>query len=326
MTRLLEIRDLTVRFDTDDGLVEAVDGINLDIDSGEIFGVVGESGSGKSVTALAILRLIRPPGRIAHGAIRLGGCDLLRISEEEMRSIRGARIALVPQSPRSALNPVIPVGSQIARLLELHKGLSRRDARYRAIEMLRLAGVADPARRIGQYAHQLSGGTCQRVMIAMALASEPELLIADEPTTGLDVSIAARVLELLRELRRRTGAAILLITHDLGVIAETCDRVAVMHAGQLVETAQVGAVFHRPAHPYTKALVRSIPRIDREVSLEPIPGAVPSLLNAPPGCRYAGRCPFAMEVCRHEKPAPVSVEIGHVVACYAVEEHRGAAA
>ena len=326
MTRLVEIRDLAVQFETEDGRIEAVDGIDLDIAAGEIFGLVGESGSGKSVTALAMLRLIRPPGRIVRGAIRLDGRDLLTLSEEKMRGIRGARIALVPQSPRTALNPVIPVGKQISRLLELHGKISRRAARRRAVELLELAGVADPARRVGQYAHQLSGGTCQRVMIAMALASEPELLIADEPTTGLDVSIAARVLDLLRELGTRTGAAILLITHDLGVVAETCDRVAVMHAGQLVETADVRALFHRPAHPYTQALVRSIPRIDRTVSLEPIPGAVPSLLEPPPGCRYAGRCPYTMEICRRSKPASAAIEPGHSVACYAVEERRGAAA
>jgi len=326
VSHLLEIEGVAVRFDTDAGPVAAVDGIDLAIEAGEIVGLVGESGSGKSVTALAILRLVRPPGRIVGGAIRLAGRDLLALSEEEMRQVRGRRIALVPQSPRTALNPVIPVGRQITRLLALHGGLTRRAARDRAVELLELAGVPDPARRLAQYAHQLSGGTCQRVMIAMALASGPQLLIADEPTTGLDVSIAARVLELLRDLGRRTGAAIVLITHDLGVVAETCDRVAVMHAGQIVETAGVAALFRHPAHPYARALVHAIPRIDREVALEPIPGSVPSLLNAQPGCRYAGRCPLVMPVCRAVKPAGTELEPGHRVACHAIEKSHDVAA
>ena len=316
MSALLDISGLRVEFGTDDGPVEAVDDVSLSVDAGEILGLVGESGSGKSVTALAILRLIRAPGRIVAGHVRFDGRDLLALSEDEMRAIRGARIALISQSPRTALNPVITIGRQIARLFQLHAGASRREARRRTLEALELVGVSEPARRAAQYAHQLSGGTCQRVMIAMALASSPRLLIADEPTTGLDVSIAARILDLLRELGARTGAAIILITHDLGVVAETCHRVAVMHAGQLVETGSVRALFQRPLHPYTRALMRSIPRIDQEIVLEPIAGSVPSLLNAAPGCRYAGRCPRRLEVCGRDKPGLVADGAGHAVACH----------
>ena len=249
-----------------------------------------------------MLGMIRRPGRIVGGAIRFGGVDLLRLSEDQMRTYRGRRIAMIPQSPRTALNPVISVGRQISRLVEIHEGRSRAFAQRRTIELLDLVGVSDPEGRAKQYAHQLSGGMCQRVMIAMALATSPELLIADEPTTGLDVSIAARILDLLRELGARTGAAIILITHDLGVVAETCGRVAVMHAGQLVEAAPVRELFHSPAHPYTRALVRSIPRIDVDVKLEPIPGSVPSLRHPPPGCRYQNRCADVMQVCRLRKP------------------------
>ena len=319
MTDLLEVRDLTVHFDTEDGLVEAVDGVTFTVRSGEILGVVGESGSGKSVTALALLRLVRPPGRIVQGAVRFEGTDLARLSEDEMRAVRGTRIAMVFQSPRTALNPVLTVGRQISRLFELHQGASRAEGRARTIEMLKLVGISEPERRARQYAHQLSGGMCQRVMIAMALATSPRLLLADEPTTGLDVSIAAQILDLLRDLGRRTGASILLITHDLGVVAEVCDRVAVMHAGQIVEVGAVRAIFARPRHPYTQALVRSIPRIDRDVTMEPIPGMVPSLLAPPPGCRYADRCPRVLDVCRHDRPALRVATPNHEVACHAVE-------
>ena len=319
MTDLLEVRDLTVHFDTEDGLVEAVDGVTFNVRSGEILGVVGESGSGKSVTALALLRLVRPPGRIVQGAVRFEGTDLARLSEDEMRAVRGTRIAMVFQSPRTALNPVLTVGRQISRLFELHQGASRAEGRARTIEMLKLVGISEPERRARQYAHQLSGGMCQRVMIAMALATSPRLLLADEPTTGLDVSIAAQILELLRDLGRRTGASILLITHDLGVVAEVCDRVAVMHAGQIVEVGAVRAIFARPRHPYTQALVRSIPRIDRDVTMEPIPGMVPSLLAPPPGCRYADRCPRVLDVCRRDRPALRVATPNHEVACHAVE-------
>lgn len=319
MTDLLEVRDLTVHFDTEDGLVEAVDGVTFNVRSGEILGVVGESGSGKSVTALALLRLIRPPGRIVQGAVRFEGMDLVRLSEDEMRAVRGTRIAMVFQSPRTALNPVLTVGRQISRLFELHHGASRAEGRTRTIEMLKLVGISEPERRARQYAHQLSGGMCQRVMIAMALATSPRLLLADEPTTGLDVSIAAQILDLLRDLGRRTGASILLITHDLGVVAEVCDRVAVMHAGQIVEVGAVRTIFARPLHPYTQALVRSIPRIDRDVMMEPIPGMVPSLLAPPPGCRYADRCPRVLDVCRRDRPALRAATPNHDVACHAAE-------
>jgi oligopeptide/dipeptide ABC transporter ATP-binding protein len=319
VTDLLEVRDLTVHFDTEAGLVEAVDGVSFNVRSGEILGVVGESGSGKSVTALALLRLVRPPGRIVQGAVRFEGTDLVGLSEDEMRAVRGTRIAMVFQSPRTALNPVLTVGRQISRLFELHQGVSRAEGRARTLQMLKLVGISEPERRARQYAHQLSGGMCQRVMIAMALATSPRLLLADEPTTGLDVSIAAQILDLLRDLGRRTGASILLITHDLGVVAEVCDRVAVMHAGQIVEVGAVRAIFARPLHPYTQALVRSIPRIDRDVTMEPIPGMVPSLLAPPPGCRYADRCPRVLDVCRRDRPAPRAAAPDHEVACHAAE-------
>ncbi len=323
MIELLEIRDLAVQFESDAGDIKAVDHINLTIRRGEVVGLVGESGSGKSVTSVAILRLIRRPGRVTSGTITFDGADLASLTEEEMRQVRGAKIALVSQSPRTALNPVIPVGRQISRLFQLHAGLSAEQAKKRMLEMLALVRIPDAEKRAKQYAHQLSGGMCQRVMIAMALATSPQLLLADEPTTGLDVSIAAKILDLLRELGARTGAAILFITHDLGVVAEICDRVVVMHAGQVVETAPVRTLFNNPAHPYTRALVRSIPRIDRDVAMEPIPGSVPSLVNPPPGCRYVERCDWASERCRLSRPPLNEVAVDHLVACYGYEERRG---
>ncbi len=316
MKDLLTLEDLAVHFDTDEGVVQAVDGAALTIAPGEVVGLVGESGSGKSVTAMAILRLLRPPARVMSGRIHFDGRDLLALSEEEMRSVRGSQISMVFQSPRTSLNPVLPVGRQIERLLVLHGGAPPGEARERAVAMLREAGIAEPARRAGQYAHQLSGGMCQRVMIAMALATNPRLLIADEPTTGLDVSIAAQILDLLRDLGRRTGAAILLITHDLGVVAKLCDRVVVMHAGQTVEWATVRGLFHAPAHPYTRALIRSIPRVDREVAMEPIPGSVPSLLTPPRGCRFAPRCDLFEPQCTVHVPIRRIGE-AHEVACVA---------
>jgi len=319
---LIDIRGLTVQFATDAGPVEAVHSVDLSLEPGEILGLVGESGSGKTVTAFSILRLIRSPGRIVAGSIVFEGQDLVVLPESAVRAIRGAKIALVPQSPRTALNPVITIGRQIARLFELHSGVAPSAAWCRGIEALEAVGIPDASRRMRQYAHQLSGGTCQRVMIAMALASAPRLLIADEPTTGLDVSIAARILDLLRDLGQRTGATIILITHDLGIVAETCHRVAVMHAGQLVETGALDVMLRKPAHPYTQALIRSIPRIDRDIALEPIPGSVPSLLRASPGCRYAGRCPHPMAICTNVKPMLSTIGSDHSVACHAVEAQR----
>jgi peptide/nickel transport system ATP-binding protein len=317
VTDLLRVDGLTVHFDTDEGAVEAVDGATFSIRSGEVFGLVGESGSGKSVTALSILRLLRPPGRIVSGRIEFEGRNLIALTEDEMRGVRGARISMVFQSPRTSLNPVVPVGVQLQRVIRLHAGLGARESRARALAMLRECGIAEVERRAAQYPHQLSGGLCQRVMIAMALATSPRLLIADEPTTGLDVSIAAQILDLLRDLGRRTGASILLITHDLGVVAGLCDRLAVMHAGQIVESAHVRGLFHAPAHPYTRALLRSVPRVDREFTMEPIAGTVPSLLHPPPGCRFAPRCPLAMPECRRGRPETTALDTEHHVACLA---------
>jgi peptide/nickel transport system ATP-binding protein len=323
MTPLLMISDLSVAFDSDAGEIKAVDHINFDIRRGEVVGLVGESGSGKSVTTLAILRLIPRPGRITSGRVHFDGVDLATLSEDEMRHVRGARIAMISQTPRTALNPVIPVGRQVARLFMLHGGLSRRDAEKRTLDMLSMVRIPDPGRRAQQYAHQLSGGMCQRVMIAMALATSPQLLLADEPTTGLDASIAVRILDLLREMGEKTGAAILFITHDLGVVAEICDRVTVMHAGQVVESAPVRTIFHAPAHPYTRALIRSIPRLDREVAMEPIPGSVPSLLTPPPGCRYVERCGWADHCCWRARPPLDAIAPDHLLACYGYGNHRG---
>ena len=316
MTALLALQDLTIHFDTDEGVVQAVDGAALGVAPGEVVGLVGESGSGKSVTALAILGLLRPPARVVSGRIEFAGRDLRTLSEEQLRSVRGSQISMVFQSPRTSLNPVLPVGYQIARLLARHRGVGAAEARERAVAMLREVGIAEPERRARQYAHQLSGGMCQRVMIAMALATSPRLLIADEPTTGLDVSIAAQILDLLRDLGRRTGAAILLITHDLGVVARLCDRVVVMHAGQTVEWAPVRGLFHAPAHPYTRALLGSVPRVDAAGPMVPIPGSVPSLLAPPRGCRFAPRCPLAREACAEAIPVR-AIREDHAVACVA---------
>ena len=318
--RLLEIRGLKTHFDTDDGTVRAVDGVDLTIDRGETLGVVGESGCGKTVTAMTVLKLIQmPPGRIAAGSISWLGRDLVPLGANEMRRIRSKEIAIIFQEPMTSLNPVYTVGEQIAEVIRLHEGLNRRDALDRTIEMLRLVNIPTPERRVHNYPHQFSGGMRQRVMIAMALSCNPQLLIADEPTTALDVTIQAQILDLLSEMKSRFGMAIMLITHAMGVVAETAQRVVVMYAGRVVEEASVEQLFAQPLHPYTQGLIRSIPRIDTSVGkkqrLEAIAGMVPSLIDPPPGCRFAPRCKFARPACTEAVPELRATEAGHKVAC-----------
>jgi len=318
--RLLEIEGLRVHFATDDGWVRAVDGVSIGVDRGETVCVVGESGCGKTVTAMTVLKLIAmPPGKIVAGSILWQGRDLVPLPPAEMRRVRAREIGIVFQEPMTSLNPVYTVGEQIGETLRLHEGLSRRAALDRAAELLRLVHIPNPQRRVNDYPHQFSGGMRQRVMIAMALACGPKLLIADEPTTALDVTIQAQILDLLAEMKERLGMAVLLITHAMGVVAETAQRVVVMYAGKVVEEAPVGALFATPRHPYTQGLIRSIPRIDlaatRKVRLEAIPGTVPSLLAPPPGCRFADRCRFATSACREAEPPLREVAPGHRVAC-----------
>jgi len=302
VTHLLEVKQLQTQFPTRSGLVRAVDGVSFYLDRGELLGLVGESGCGKSITALSIMRLIAPPGRIVGGEILFDGKDLLKCSDAEMREMRGDDIAMIFQDPMTSLNPVFTVGEQIAEALRLHRKLSRREARLATIEAMREVAIPDPARRINDYPHQLSGGMRQRVMIAMALACNPRLLIADEPTTALDVTIQAQILELLDDLRKQRDLAVLLITHDLGVVAEVADRVAVMYTGRMVEQSPVDELFERPKHPYTEGLLRSVPKLTaehvaRKERLETIEGTVPKPTNLPPGCHFAPRCPHRLPRC-----------------------------
>jgi peptide/nickel transport system ATP-binding protein len=316
---LLEIRGLKTHFATDDGMVHAVDGVDLTLDRGETLGVVGESGCGKTVTALSALKLIAmPPGRIVAGEVLWQGRDLVPLGPREMQRIRSKEIGIVFQEPMTSLNPVYTVGAQIAETIRAHEPLGRRAALGKAVEMLRLVHIPNPERRVRDYPHQFSGGMRQRVMIAMALSCNPQLLIADEPTTALDVTIQAQILELLAELKGRFGMAVMLITHAMGVVAETAQRVAVMYAGKVVEEAPVGELFSRPRHPYTQGLIRSIPRIDkagRKTRLASIAGVVPSLVDPAPGCRFAPRCPFAMPVCTASTPPLRKIGPDHKVAC-----------
>ncbi len=318
---ILDVRDLRTHFFTQDGVTRAVDGLSFSIGAGETLGIVGESGCGKSVTALSILRLLPAGlGRTVGGSVTFGGRDLLGLDEAEMRRIRGDRIAMVFQEPMTSLNPVLTVGEQIAEAVMIHQGKSKTEAFARAAEMLTLVRIPDAARRVRDYPHQFSGGMRQRVMIAMALSCHPQLLIADEPTTALDVTIQAQILKLMIELKGRIGAAILLITHDLGVVAETCQRVIVMYAGRKVEEAEVNDLFDRPLHPYTRGLMASIPRHRSGVAparrLQEIPGMVPNLREPIAGCAFAPRCPLATPRCAAEAPPLREGSFGHLVSCW----------
>lgn len=314
---LLDIQNLSVAFDTDSGIAQAVDDLCLSLESGTVLGVVGESGCGKSISALSILRLVPPPGRVTGGKIIFDGVDLLELPEAKMRTIRGNRIALIPQDPMTSLNPVYTVGDQIIEAIELHQKVSRKEARSRAIDVLDRVRIPQAESRIDDYPHQFSGGMRQRVMIAMALACKPNLLIADEPTTALDVTVQAQILDLLRSIQQDEGMAILLITHDLGVVAEMCANVAVMYAGSIVEYANVHDLFKRPKHPYTVGLLNSIPRaeVDR---LKPIEGQPPSLIDLPLGCRFADRCPLVEARCRQAVPLLEEKAKGHQARCLVV--------
>jgi peptide/nickel transport system ATP-binding protein len=319
--RLLEVKGLRTSFHTTDGVVRAVTGVDFHVNRGEVMGLVGESGCGKSVTSLSIMRLIVPPGRIEAGEVLFDGRDLLTLKDREIRELRGDRISMIFQQPTSSLNPVYDVGMQLGEVLELHRAMKRRDARKRAEELLAMVGIPDPKRRIDAFPHELSGGMAQRVMIAMALACEPELLIADEPTTALDVTIQAQILDLMRVLQKETNTALILITHDLGVVAEMCDRVAVMYAGEIVESTDVARLFEAPRHPYTQGLIASVPVLGAEQEeLATIPGSVPNLIDLPAHCRFASRCTartdYDVERASESHPALLPVADGHEVRCW----------
>ena len=318
---LLEVKNLKTYFDTDRGTVKAVDDVSFCINPGETLGIVGESGCGKSVTSLSIIQLVaKPVGRIAGGKVLLKGKDLLQLSEDQMQSIRGNDISMIFQEPMTSLNPVFTIGDQIVEPLTLHQKLRKKEAREKTIEMLKVVGIPNPERRVDEYPHQLSGGQRQRAMIAMALACNPALLIADEPTTALDVTVQAQILELMNNLKKEFNSAIMLITHDLGVIAETAQRVVVMYAGKVVEEAEVVALFTSPRHPYTKGLLRSIPKLTEERErLDVIEGIVPNPLDFPSGCRFHNRCPHCFEKCRAEEPPLYLLKGQRTVRCWLFE-------
>jgi len=324
---LLEVNELRTCFDTEDGVVNAVDGVDFYIKRGEVLGLVGESGCGKTVTALSIMQLIRKPGRIEQGEVIFENLNLRTASEAKIQSIRGNRISMIFQQPQSSLNPVFTIGNQLAEVFEIHKNMSNTEAWERSVDLLRLVGIPDPEQKANAYPHEMSGGQVQRVMIAIALALRPELLIADEPTTALDVTIQAQILDLIRDMRNQMDTAVLLITHDLGVIAEIADRVAVMYAGQIVEQATVTHLFERPLHPYTLGLIRSIPILGEvKDRLDVIDGVVPSLIDLPPGCRFAPRCRARKEhnlsICTERIPDLKSAQSGHTVRCWLFQDFQ----
>jgi oligopeptide/dipeptide ABC transporter ATP-binding protein len=325
---LLEVKNLKTHFFTEDGVVHAVDGVDFVVYPGEILGLVGESGCGKSVTSLSIMRLVSLPGRVLEGKILLDGADLLDLPEQEMMKVRGNRISMIFQQPQTALNPVFRVGDQIAEVLSIHQDFGKEAGRKRAVELLKMVGIPDAERRADAFPHELSGGMAQRVMIAMALACVPELLIADEPTTALDVTIQAQILDLVLEMREKMGTSVILITHDLGVIAELAERVAVMYAGVIVEQTEVGELFEHPLHPYTQGLIGSIPILGKiKERLDVIPGMVPNLINAPSGCRFAPRCTarvnFGLKICTEVEPDLEEAKPGHVVRCWLYQSAEG---
>lgn len=321
MAMLLEVRNLSTHFETEYGTVKAVDKVGIVVDEGDTLGIVGESGCGKTVLALSIMRLVpSPPGRIVSGNIFFGGVDLLSLNAEEMRKIRGKEISMIFQEPMTSLNPVLRIGEQVSETIRLHQGLGRKEAMSRAVEMLRLVGMPSPERIIRNYPHQMSGGMRQRAMIAMALSCGPKLMLADEPTTALDVTIQSQILDLINKLKQDSGTSVILITHDLGVIAEVSQHVAIMYTGQIVEYAPVNDLFSTPLHPYTRGLMESIPRIDdvpgREECLKTIAGVVPSLYNLPNGCTFQDRCPYVMDICRENEPVLKENSPRHNVHCW----------
>ena len=324
---LLEIINLKTYFYTEDGIVKAVDGVDFSVYPGEVMGLVGESGCGKSVTSLSIMRLIGIPGKVIDGEIFFEGRNLLSLSESEMVDMRGNRISMIFQQPQSSLNPVFKVADQVAEVLQIHQNMGREESWEKAVDLLRLVGIPDPEEKAHSYPHEMSGGQAQRVMIAMALALNPQLLLADEPTTALDVTIQAQILDLLRDLRTRMGTSVILITHDLGVIAEMADRVAVMYAGRIVEQSEIDSLFDKPLHPYTQGLIASIPVLGKiKDRLDVIPGAVPNLIGLPPGCKFASRCrarvEYELEICTAEEPDLMPILPDHNVRCWLYQSHE----